>query len=281
MNLIRKIKSRLVYLGSFRSAITFQGKTRLLLASIIIQIPKTIRNQIQFIDRSASWLLKDVRMNGLGSQFYIGGINNINHIKDCHEEEIQDWFKIRDDETFIDIGANIGKYTATLAKQAKKVYAFEPFPETYEYLVKNINLNKLTNVHPHQIALWNKEETVKFHIKTSSSLNSIVEPENARYTITVPAFPLDYFKISQMHLVKIDVEGAEKEVLMGMAESLKIHRPRLIIESRHENTEWIHKYLLGFDYYLAARDQNQNDDNLFYLPKPISSTQIKSSALST
>ncbi len=273
MNLIRKIKSRIVYLGLFRSTITFHGKTRVLLASLIIQIPKIIRKRAQFIDRFVSWLIKGILMNGLGSQFYIGGLGNLDHIKDSHEKDIQDWFKIRDDETFIDIGANIGKYTVILAKKAKKVYAFEPFPEIYEYLVKNININKLTNVHPHRSALWNKEEFVKFHIKISSEINSIVNPENARYTITVPAFPLDYFKISQMHLVKIDVEGAEKEVLMGMAESLKIHRPRLIIESRNENTEWINKYILEFDYYLAARDQHPNYENLFYLPKPIPNTQ--------
>lgn len=269
MNLIRKIKSRLAYLGLFRSAITFQGKTRVLLVSIIIQIPKTIRKQVQFKDGPVSWLLKDIMMNGLRSQFYIGGLNNLAHMQDSYEEEIQDWFKIREDETFIDIGANIGRYTVILAKQAKKVHAFEPFPETYEYLVKNIKLNELTNVHPHQTALWDKEEIVKFHIKNSSGVNSIVNPEKAISTTIVPAFPLDYFGISQMHLVKIDVEGAEKEVLMGMAESLKIHRPRLIIESRNENIKWIHKYLIEFDYYLAARDKNQNYENLFYLPKTI------------
>lgn len=275
MNLIRKIKSRLYYLVSFRYAITFKGKTRVLLASIIIQIPMTIRNQLQFINRFASWLLKGVRMNGLRSQFYISGFNNIGHLKESFEENIQDWFKIREDETFIDIGANIGRYTVTLAKQAKKVYTFEPFPETYECLVKNIKLNELTNVQPHQIALWDKEEIVKFNIKNSSGLNSIVEPENAVYTISVPAFPLDYFGISQMHLVKIDVEGAEKEVLRGMAESLKIHRPRLIIESRYVNTEWIHKYLIEFGYYLVARDQRIDDEILFYLSKPISKDSLK------
>jgi FkbM family methyltransferase len=266
LRVLEKIRSRLIYVGAYRFAPHWIGKLRVFVASMLIQVPKTIRNRIHFIDDLASWFLRGVKMNGLGAQFYIDALNNLKHIQDFYEEEIQDWFFIQPDEQFIDIGANIGRYTVTLAKKCREVYAFEPFPKTYDYLVRNIELNELRNVRTFPVAIWNKVEIVKFHVKKSSGINSIVEPENAITEIEVTALPLDYFSFIKIGLIKIDVEGAEVEVLKGMTENLKIYRPRVIVESKKNNVEWIMNYFTELDYLLVDNDEKETYENLFFCP---------------
>lgn len=265
--MIDKLRSRLVYLGAFRFATSHPDKLRVLVASLIIQVPKGIRNRARFIDALASWVIRGVQMEGLGALFYIDALNNLKHIQTFYEAEIQDWFKIREDEIFVDIGANIGRYTVTLAKQCKKVYAFEPFPPTHRYLVRNIFANDLYNVEEYQVALWDKEETVTFHVKNSSGINSVVESERTIYKIEVPAAPLDYFELDGMDLVKIDVEGAEREVLKGMTDSISIFHPRIIIESKLKNIVWISMFLASHGYTLAESDLKPTYANLFFTPQ--------------
>lgn len=65
------------------------------------------------------------------------------------ESFLQMWLKPRRGEVFVDIGAQIGKYTIIVAKVVTKegmVVAIEPHPVNYQTLQRNIRLNKLENV---------------------------------------------------------------------------------------------------------------------------------------
>ena len=64
-----------------------------------------------------------------------------------------------------DIGANMGWYSicTALANPDCKTHAFEPLPQTYSYLRRNIELNNVHNVKAHNIGLSNRSELIDFY----------------------------------------------------------------------------------------------------------------------
>jgi len=129
----------------------------------------------------------------------------------------------------IDIGANCGMATIILAKQnpESKIYAFEPHYPTFLLLQENVELNKLTNVHLFNMAVSdssNKKLTLYNHPDFSGGnttcSNSEVFANHFRRpfeTVEVDCISLDEiiekYNIDNVHLLKIDCEGAEYEIL--------------------------------------------------------------------
>lgn len=125
----------------------------------------------------------------------------------------------------VDIGANIGYFTllaASLVGKKGKVFAFEPAPQNYALLVKNIEVNGYKNVIPVQKAVSSDTGKIEFFLDTialgQSSLFKV--SENPTEPIMVDVVSLDeFFKDNEcpIDIVKMDVEGAEMAVLLGMA----------------------------------------------------------------
>ena len=132
---------------------------------------------------------------------------------------------------FIDIGANCGVATIILAKQNPKswVYSFEPHLETFELLQKNVELNGLTNVKIFNMAVSNKGTesiTLTTHPEYSGGNTTYADVDqfkshfrnnSAIQVRTIPAISLDAImereSIPSLHLLKIDCEGAEYDIL--------------------------------------------------------------------
>src|SRR5205085_1401318 len=90
-----------------------------------------------------------------GSWMYIDDKDSLSLTKyGTYEPDETDLIKkiIRPEYIVLDIGANIGYYTLLMAKQVKQVFAFEPEQRNFELLQKNIDLNKLDNVDPRNVA---------------------------------------------------------------------------------------------------------------------------------
>ena len=129
----------------------------------------------------------------------------------------------------IDIGANIGYYTLLAAKlvgDKGKVFAFEPEPRNHTLLLKNIELNGYKNIIPRQQAVSSKSGKVKLFLhEVESGAHSLYEVrKDAREAIVVDAVSLDEFfagKEYPIDIIKIDVEGAEMTVLLGMPKIVK------------------------------------------------------------
>lgn len=131
----------------------------------------------------------------------------------------------------IDIGANCGVATIILAKQNPEstIYSYEPHLETFELLQKNIELNGLTNVKAFNMAVSNKTTksiTLTTHPHWSGGNTTYADIDTFRrhfgdnsniITRVVPAIDLDEiissFHIDSIHLLKIDCEGAEYDIL--------------------------------------------------------------------
>lgn len=127
-----------------------------------------------------------------------------------------------------DVGANIGLHTLALARAVGpqgRVYAFEPEPGPRGQLQKMAALNGLRWVELHDSALGARAETMVFNISPvigHSSLYALPEEDGEGRQIRVQVRPLDEVVEPGLSLdvVKIDVEGAELDVLAGMARVL-------------------------------------------------------------
>jgi FkbM family methyltransferase len=144
---------------------------------------------------------------------------------------------------FIDVGANIGLHslTASSANKSIEIFSFEPEPNNYLSFIKNIGLNEFNNIRPFCIGLGNTNTTISLNINEgwNKGKHSIkVNFNDLQSKINIPVTQLDNFceNINGNHLIiKIDVEGYEKEVLEGAKKVLnKTENIILIIELLEE-----------------------------------------------
>jgi len=124
-------------------------------------------------------------------------------------------FKIKKDFTVIDIGAHIGCFTIYAGKQAKKVFSYEPEPKSFQLLKKNIKINNLSDIKVFNCAVLNKKGKAKLSLQKISLCNSIYLKTNEFITIKTISLKdvFDSNKINFCHLLKIDTEGSEYEIL--------------------------------------------------------------------
>lgn len=130
---------------------------------------------------------------------------------------------LHDGDIVIDAGANIGVITlesSVIVGNNGKIYSIEPHPKTFRFLRGNIQLNRFDNIEIFNVVLGNSDDTVLFSDKISDDQNSVVDDKNG---IKLPMKRLDdLIHSNQINLLKIDVEGYEKFVLLGASKLLKI-----------------------------------------------------------
>jgi FkbM family methyltransferase len=170
---------------------------------------------------------------------------------DSIEPEVMLWIRrcLRKNSTALDIGANVGLHTMYMAKLvggAGAVFAFEPSPANVRSLRYHIKVNSLRQVQIIERVVADQNggmlpffllndgdhssNSLTFGRKRVPNLDETLH-RNAR-VIPVEAISLDKFcadtKIAP-DLIKIDVEGAELQVLRGSAQSLSSTRPKIIL----------------------------------------------------
>jgi len=154
-----------------------------------------------------------------------------------YEEETTKLFHeiIREGMTVLDLGANIGYYSLLAGSLigTGKVFAFEPFPETFSLLRRNIQINGFTNITPINKAVSNligKQKFFSVNDPTSNSLFQKASGESTK-TIEVDSITIDAFVYENkltVDVVKMDIEGAEIQVLAGMNKTI-INNPNIKI----------------------------------------------------
>jgi FkbM family methyltransferase len=130
---------------------------------------------------------------------------------------------LKPDDTFIDVGANVGSYSIWAAELGARVIALEPADDTYELLNENIRLNGY-EVRTIKAAAGSTSGTVRF-TRGLDDVNRMDEVGD----IEVEAVTLDsIIGNSEIAGMKIDVEGFELEVLRGCEHALSQQRIALI-----------------------------------------------------
>ena len=144
---------------------------------------------------------------------------------------------ISPDSNFIDIGAHVGTYSWTCGKKAKHTYAFECGPKTFCYLAANIALHQLEDkVSPFPNALGNEEKTIDYYIRSEdgggNGVKELSHEDSKHKKVKIFMKTLDSFHFENVGFIKIDVEGFEKEVLMGGLDTLRRNNfPKILFES--------------------------------------------------
>ncbi len=151
----------------------------------------------------------------------------------------------RDDLTFVDIGANQGEFSLFAAKRLRhgQVVAFEPDPELSERLRRNLGRNGFDSVTVRQHALWHEDATLELHRpagqwddgSTNEGLGSLYASPGTTVVDVVDCRRLDdvveELDLARVDVIKIDVEGAEVNVLRGAQRTLSTHSPILLVEA--------------------------------------------------
>jgi FkbM family methyltransferase len=163
---------------------------------------------------------------------------------------------LQPDDTFFDVGANVGAYTILASGVCKaKSIAIEPVKATFDILNENIGLN---NLHDWVLAINSAAGAEKGAITFTSNedtTNHAVAKNELIETgiITVPVITIDsLISKNPPAVIKIDVEGFETEVLKGMAATLDLPSLKaIIIELNGSSTRYgyseeeIHNLLLS------------------------------------
>jgi len=169
-------------------------------------------------------------------------------------EWIEKWFE--PENVFFDIGANVGSFSLIAFRFLKgkiRIYAFEPGFMTFPQLCRNIYLNQASGcIAPFQVALFDRTDLSTFHyrdLSPGSALHALEIPKNWRgeyfqpvLSMPVISYRLDDF-IRQFDLplpnhLKIDVDGAELQILQGAAKILTSPELRSLLLEANEDYEY-------------------------------------------
>lgn len=141
-------------------------------------------------------------------------------------------------DVFLDIGASTGIYTLQAAQRVGAegvVLSIEPFPEVLAALHQSIQANGFENVRLRSFCLGARTEATRFWMNLGNPHSyGLVQHDNQAGSFSALAVALDdlwqWEGLDRLDYVKIDVEGAEEQVLLGGAATLARHRPILQME---------------------------------------------------
>jgi FkbM family methyltransferase len=201
----------------------------------------------KFLRPGNSTLLK-FRVPKYNYEFYCRINKDDFKIMTIHEDDIIEHFTPKQGDVVVDIGAHIGLYTIISSKRVGtngKVVAIEADPSNFEMLNRNIKLNQLTNVIPLNYAVYSKETKIKLYLPSGESgftkYNTIVSnwANTEDKFVEVNANTLDYLlqinqiREEEVNWIKIDVEGAEFEVLKGATNVLSKSKDIALLMELH------------------------------------------------
>src|ERR671918_1130356 len=198
-------------------------------------------------------------------------------IMTIHEDDIIEHFTPKQGDIVVDIGAHIGLYTIISSKRVGtngKVVAIEADPGNFEMLKRNIKLNQLNNVIPLNYAVYSKETKVKLYLLDEESgytmYNTIMSNRAGTEDkfVDVNAQTVDYLlelnqiKEELINWIKIDVEGAEFEVLKGATNVLSKSKDIALLIEIHglDNYRPILNFLSLYNFKIEFEKSNKNGD---------------------
>jgi FkbM family methyltransferase len=169
----------------------------------------------------------------------------------------------------LDIGANIGTHSVKMAKLSTRLLAFEPLRPSYTLLKENLRINGCSNAVVYEYALSDAVYSTEYKSVESKNIGgSVLQDDHMTPGIdSIDVITLDSLYLNQVDFMKIDVEGYEAKAIVGAIETIKHHRPTIVLEcwDTYPNVSLAHtmkehELLLSLDYSLT---QVSNCDWLF------------------
>lgn len=172
---------------------------------------------------------------------------------------------INKNDIILDCGANLGLFSAYAATKGKQVFSFEPSK-------KNLNFLNKTKLYYSNMQIINQAVFMDNQIKTfletdnigASHLKDInINFSNINKEIIAQTISLDYFCLINKIIpsfIKMDIEGAEKEALLGSKKILQNYKPKLVISTYHLKNDFniIKQIIYNFNKeYIFFTDKNK------------------------
>ena len=189
---------------------------------------------------------KKVKMRhtyGQGLYFWLDANTDNGFILGFYEEDLASFLasNIQSGSVFYDLGAHWGYFSLLASKlvgDKGRVYAFEPMPRNFRHLQKNLEINSTQQIELFNLAVSEKIGKVRFSNTDDSFANTYVTNSSGNL-LEICAINLDSFiekeGILPPDFIKIDVEGAELDVLKGAKETIVHFRPKI-----HLSTHDVH-----------------------------------------
>ncbi len=145
---------------------------------------------------------------------------------------------VKSGDVVLDIGANIGAFTLLFSKLVTpqgSVFAFEPQRVVFQMLCANAAMNSCTNVHTINKCVGKDYlgvdvlELDQYKVTNFGGLS--IGSDGKTPTIKVGVVVIDDLMLGRCDFIKIDVEGMERDVLLGATETIKRCKPIMYIEN--------------------------------------------------
>lgn len=133
-----------------------------------------------------------------------------------------------------DVGANAGYFSllaAVLVGSEGRVYAFEPLPRNVEFLNKHIQLNRLDNIAVIEAAVSDRSGEAAFDLGASTAMGHLADTGEIAVRMVSLDEMLQAGELEPPDYVKVDVEGAEYDVLRGARDLLRQYHPILFLDT--------------------------------------------------
>jgi len=178
--------------------------------------------------------------------------------------------EVKENDIVFDIGAYFGFFSYyAVQKGAKEVYAFEPNPCAFEILKKHAELWS-DKIKPFEIALYSSDGFQDLSIPNPLAGWSTLREVECSQKVRVKTVTLDNFvkkeKIERVDFIKIDTEGAEREIIKGAKETIKKFKPKMAIAAYHlpDDKKVIPKLVLSIRDDYKYRLVNKGEEDLFF-----------------
>lgn len=145
-------------------------------------------------------------------------------------------------DTIVDAGANLGYLSRIFAEwvgSTGRVYSYEPVPDTFRWLFKNVAQSGMEQITPFPHGLSDTEAKVRMEVPSYEDgvenyyeSRILTDEDAAEQTVEAMVAPLDKYagQLENLSLLKIDVEGHECSVVRGAAAVLEARKPAMLIE---------------------------------------------------
>lgn len=168
--------------------------------------------------------------------------------------------------TAVQAGGNYGIMPWVFSHLFRMVLTFEPDSLNYEYLLRNLNGRE--NVRAVNAALGEAVGHARLTHNLVNSGASFLTQDPVVATRTVPAvsvMPIDYLPLQACDLLQLDVEGFELAALRGAKDTIRLHRPTIVLEINACATRYgyakadLDKLLASWDYVELKSHRIGND----------------------
>lgn len=256
----------------------------------MIKIPRIDK---YFFKKIKYWVEKNIQkkqfikiMGGPLKGYFWRSDSNYQFVVGNYEPSTVDFLlsHIPNDGVFLDLGTNAGYFSILIneSKANSSVFAFEPSTKAIQFIKAHIEKNKINRLKLYECAVCETNKDIYFTESEYESSNTYIE--NSTNPIIkdskrrkVEGISLDFFtakeKLHKIDLIKIDVEGAEADVLIGAKNTILTYKPIILLSTHNLYLEGIDEkckmildsYNYNYSEYYYFKFEGLND----YLCMPI------------